>query len=73
LSFLIKLTLLIVGVSSALYYARTVSAAAGVGAGTYSTRARFVAVATIVLWVAIMFLGRWIAYDVEIWQSWHLA
>ena len=35
--------------------------------------ARFVAVATILLWVAIIFLGRWIAYDVEIWESWHLA
>jgi uncharacterized membrane protein SirB2 len=39
----------------------------------YSSRARFVAVATIVLWLVIIFLGRSIAYDVEIWESWHLA
>ena len=73
LSFWIKMTLIVVGVLSALYFGRTVAAAAGVGAVTYSSRARFAAVATIVLWVAIMFLGRWIAYDVEIWESWHLA
>jgi hypothetical protein len=74
LSFWIKMTLIVIGVASALYFGRTV-ATAGVGAVTsvYSGRARVVAVATIVLWVAIMFLGRWIAYDVEIWQSWHLA
>ena len=74
LSFWIKLTLIVIGVASALYFGRTV-ATAGVGAVTsvYSGRARVVAVATIVLWVAIMFLGRWIAYDVEIWESWHLA
>ena len=76
LSFWIKMALIVVGVASALYFGRTVAtAAAGVGAATsvYSGRARVVAVATIVLWVAIMFLGRWIAYDVEIWESWHLA
>ena len=75
LSFWIKMALIAVGVASALYFGRTVATAAGVGAATsvYSGRARVVAVATIVLWVAIMFLGRWIAYDVEIWESWHLA
>jgi uncharacterized membrane protein SirB2 len=75
LSFWIKMTLIVVGVVSALYFGRTVATAAVVGAATsvYSGRARVVAVATIVLWVAIMFLGRWIAYDVEIWESWHLA
>jgi hypothetical protein len=74
LSFWIKMTLIVIGVASALYFGRTV-ATAGVGAVTsvYSGRARVVAVATIVVWVAIMFLGRWIAYDVEIWESWHLA
>ena len=71
LSFWIKMALIVVGVASALYFGRTVGAAAV--AVSYSGRARFVAVATIVLWVAIIFLGRSIAYDVEIWESWHLA
>lgn len=38
---------------------------------TPSARGR--AVALILVWVAIIFLGRAIAYDVEIWQSLHLA
>jgi len=75
LSFWIKMALIVVGIASALYFGRTVATAAAVGAATsvYSGRARVVALATIALWVAIMFLGRWIAYDVEIWESWHLA
>lgn len=73
LSFWIKMALIIVGVSSALYFGRTVAAAGAGGSSVYSGRARVVAVATILLWVAILCLGRWIAYDVEIWQSWHLA
>lgn len=72
LSFWIKMALIVIGVASALYFGRTV-AAAGAVSSVYSGRARVVAVMTIVLWVAIMFLGRWIAYDVEIWESWHLA
>jgi putative copper export protein len=73
LSFWIKMSLLAIGVASALYFGRTVAAAASGSDPTASGGARFVAVATIVLWVAIVFLGRWIAYDVEIWESWHLA
>jgi uncharacterized membrane protein SirB2 len=73
LSFWIKMALIIVGVSSALYFGRTIAAAGAGISSVYSGRARVVAVATILLWVAILCLGRWIAYDVEIWQSWHLA
>ena len=71
LSFWLKMSLIVIGVASALYFGRTI-AATGAEPGA-SGGARFVAVATIVLWVAIVFLGRWIAYDVEIWESWHLA
>jgi len=74
LSFWLKMSLIVIGVISALYFGRTVAAAAGAAAGSvYSSRARVVAVATIVLWLVIIFLGRSIAYDVEIWESWHLA
>ena len=73
LSFWLKMALIVIGVGSALYFGRTVVAAAASANTVYSGRARVVAVATILLWVAIMFLGRWIAYDVEIWESWHLA
>ena len=72
LSFWLKMTLLAIGVASALYFGRTV-AAAGVAENTPPLRARIVAVATVLLWLTIIFLGRSIAYDVEIWESWHLA
>jgi hypothetical protein len=75
LSFWLKMALLAIGVVSALSFGRAIRAAVAAGAvnPTPSSRARVLAVATILLWIAIMFLGRWIAYDVEIWQSWHLA
>ena len=73
LSFWLKMSLIVIGVISALYFGRTVGAAAGGANPVYSSRARVVAVATILLWLAIIFLGRSIAYDVEIWESWHLA
>jgi hypothetical protein len=72
LSFWIKMSFIVIGVLSALYFGRTV-AAAGAADFAPSGRTRVVVFATILLWVAIVFLGRWIAYDVEIWESWHLA
>jgi hypothetical protein len=73
LSFWLKMSLLAVGIVSALWVGRVIRTAAGAAGSVSSGKARVVAVATILLWVAIMFLGRWIAYDVEIWESWHLA
>jgi hypothetical protein len=73
LSFWLKMSLIVIGVASALYFGRTVNAAAGMAEQRPSGSARFVAVATILLWLTIIFLGRSIAYDVEIWESWHLA
>jgi hypothetical protein len=73
LSFWLKMSLLAVGVISALSFGRVIRAAGSSVDSVSSGKARVVAVATVVLWVAIMFLGRWIAYDVEIWESWHLA
>ena len=74
LSFWLKMTLIVDRRRERSVFGRTVAAAA-VAAATQLLRAgaRFVAVATIVLWVAIIFLGRAIAYDVEVWGSWHLA
>jgi hypothetical protein len=73
LSFWLKMSLLAVGIVSALSFGRVVGAAAGAASGVSSSKARIVAVATILLWLTIIFLGRSIAYDVEIWESWHLA
>jgi uncharacterized membrane protein SirB2 len=73
LSFWLKMSLLAIGIASALYFGRTIHAAAGSGEAAASGGARVAAVVTILLWLAIIFLGRSIAYDVEIWESWHLA
>jgi hypothetical protein len=73
LSFWLKMALLVVGIVSALSFGRAIRTAAATANPVSSGKARVVAVATVFLWVAIMFLGRWIAYDVEIWESWHLA
>jgi hypothetical protein len=74
LSFWIKMALLAIGVSSALYFGRAVAAASvGAQTGDVGGGARFAAIGTMLLWLAIIFMGRSIAYDVEIWGSWHLA
>lgn len=73
LSFWLKMSLLAIGIVSALSFGRVIAGAAAAATATSSGRARVVAIATIVLWLTIIFLGRSIAYDVEIWESWHLA
>jgi hypothetical protein len=73
-SFWIKMSLLAIGISSALYFGRRVAAAsAGAQLGDAGGPARFAAVATILVWLTIIFMGRSIAYDVEVWGSWHLG
>ena len=73
LSFWIKMSLIVVGVVTALIFGRTVRTAAAPGGHVYAGRARVVAVATVAMWMFIIFLGRAIAYDVEVWGSWHLG
>jgi hypothetical protein len=73
LSFWLKMSLLAIGIVSALSFGRVIARAAAAATATASGRARVVAIATILLWLTIIFLGRSIAYDVEIWESWHLA
>lgn len=79
LSFWLKMGLLAIGATSAILFSRSLKAATEPGllpAGgdpQFSARTRSAAVVTIVLWLAIIFLGRAIAYDVEVWGSWSLA
>jgi hypothetical protein len=74
MSFWVKMALLAIGIASALYFGRTISAASATAHGPdVGGGARFAAIFTIVLWLAIIFMGRSIAYDVEVWGSWHLA
>jgi hypothetical protein len=70
LSFRIKMLLVVVGVISALAFGRRVARAAS---AAEQVLPRGAAVATVVLWLAIIFLGRAIAYDDSIWGSWSPA
>jgi len=60
-SFWLKMMLLVVAVVMTVLLGRAPQGAAS----------RPAAVSLIVLWLAIIFLGRAIAYDVEVWQSLH--
>ena len=75
-SFWLKMGLIVIAVASAAGFAGavrtgTLQQAAGPAAAT--PRLRITAVATVVLWVAIIFLGRAIAYDVEVWGALSLS
>lgn len=71
LSFWFKMAFLAIGVASATYFGKVVRSASA--AGEPSGGARFAAMGTVALWLCIIFFGRAIAYDVEVWGSWHLG
>jgi uncharacterized membrane protein len=73
LSFWIKMGLLTVGIASAAYFGRAIAATAGAQPPEISGGARFAAAFTIAVWLLIIYFGRAIAYDVEVWGSWHLG
>lgn len=74
LSFWLKMTLLAIGILSALSFTRSVRAAGAAGhEPQFSAATRSAAVATVALWLAIIFLGRAIAYDVEVWGALSLS
>lgn len=75
LSFRIKMALLAVAVASAAAFRLSLGSAqlAGVANGEapeeFSAATKSAAAATIALWLVIIFLGRAIAYDVEVWGA----
>jgi uncharacterized membrane protein SirB2 len=71
MSFWFKMAFLAIGVGSAAYFGKVVRSSGGLGQP--AGRARFVAMGTVALWLGIIFFGRAIAYDVEVWGSWHLG
>jgi hypothetical protein len=73
LSFRLKLVLLVVGIVSAAAFGRSVRRAAHSSAplaGRAPSGVRVAAVVTVALWLAIIFLGRAIAYDNAVWGDW---
>ncbi len=75
LSFWLKMLLLIVGIVSALVFSRSLLPAIDADDVTGSVPAdtKAASIATVLLWLGIIFLGRAIAYDFEVWGSWSLA
>jgi uncharacterized membrane protein len=75
LSFRLKMVLLAFGVVSAAMFGRKMRAAANSAADTVQQQSapaglRVAAMATVALWIAIIFLGRAIAYDDSVWGDW---
>lgn len=72
LSFWIKMGLLIVGLAAAISFQRHVRGNAVLYDGQAASRGaiRVWALSLLVLWTAIIFMGRFIAYDPQIWGPW---
>jgi len=66
LSFWLKMILIVVAVFSVLGLRRAV---AGVSGHIIPARTKFAATLVLLTWIVIIFLGRAIAYDVEVWRS----
>ncbi len=73
LSFWLKMSLIVIGILSALAFGRAMRPLLYVGDTPFPGGAKAVAAGTVVLWLFIIFLGRAIAYDVEVWGSLHLG
>jgi uncharacterized membrane protein SirB2 len=67
LSFWLKMSLLAISVVATAVFGRTFGPAASNPSATFSPGAKVAAGGIMVLWLAIIFLGRAIAYDVEVW------
>lgn len=67
LSFWLKMMLLVIGVGSVLHFHRALAGHTGT---EFPAGIKSAAIATLAVWIAIIFLGRAIAYDVAVWGSW---
>ena len=70
LSFWLKMALIVVGVA---LRAGTAPRCKRRRRQLHSGGTRFAAAVVLLVWVAIIFLGRAIAYDAEVWGSWSLG
>jgi uncharacterized membrane protein SirB2 len=67
LSFWLKMGLIVVAVASIVYLHRALAGHTGT---EISTGMKSAAIGAMVVWIAIVFLGRAIAYDVAVWGTW---
>jgi hypothetical protein len=69
LSFWIKMLLIAIAVTATALYGRALRPSARASSAEFSSSAKTASVAIVVLWLAIIFLGRAIAYDKEVWGA----
>jgi len=69
LSFWLKMGLLVLGVASTAFYGRSLRHAAIVAPAQFSVGAKLASIFIVILWLAVIFLGRAIAYDREVWGA----
>jgi hypothetical protein len=71
LSFWLKMGLIVIGATSAWLFSRSLRPLMRAGTEPqFSPAIKSAAMVTVLLWLAIIFLGRAIAYDVEVWGAW---
>jgi len=69
LSFWIKMALLAVAIVSTAAFGHSLRGTTLATQPEFSVGAKTVAITNIAIWLAIIFLGRAIAYDIEVWES----
>jgi hypothetical protein len=65
------MSLIVIGATTAWLFSRSLRPLARAGTEPrFSAAIKSAAMVTVLLWLAIIFLGRAIAYDVEVWGAW---
>jgi uncharacterized membrane protein SirB2 len=68
-SFWLKMLLVGIGVGGTALYGRSLRSAAAGGAAALSVSVKAASILIVILWLAVIFLGRAIAYDKQVWGS----
>lgn len=68
-SFWVKMLLIAVGVGGTALYGRSLKAAAAGATGEFPVSSKAASILVVVVWLAVIFFGRAIAYDKQVWGA----
>ncbi len=68
-SFWLKMALVAIGVTGTALYGRSLKSAAAGAPAVFPVSAKAASVLIVILWLAVIFLGRAIAYDKQVWGA----
>ncbi len=68
-SFWLKMLLVAIGVTGTALYGRSLRSAAAGASTVFPVSAKAASVLMVILWIAVIFLGRAIAYDKQVWGA----